>query len=326
MEVENYYSVLLYSKYSEFSKNIIKNIENSGFDFVNKKKLSTVCIDNDDIRNRILNSNNMDIKVVPCILVIHDDGIVEKYEGDDAFKWVDEIITKNIALQQTQQILQTQPTQLTQQSQVVQPTQQSQAIQYQQIPQQVQNQPQQPQYKPASQPAPAQFQEQAPPQFQEQAPPQFQEEIDHQFQEQIETKNYVQKPQPQPQFQQNRRMPPQREIPEKRTQPVKKNSQEVQEPQLTSIDDLSSGEEDLYDNIENNDIFPPKQVSLRSGAGTYELNTDFGKKAETKITRGIKATGESTGRKGKADVMSAALEMQKLREKEGDVIPKPTFA
>lgn len=315
MEVENYYSVLLYSKYSEFSKNIIKNIENSAFDFVNKKKLSTVCIDNDDIRNRILNSNNMDIKVVPCILVIHDDGIVEKYEGDDAFKWVDEIITKN------------QPVQQVQPSQVVQPVQQSQPIQSQPIQyQQVQNQQQvqQAQYKPASQPAPPQFQEQVPPQFQEQAPSQFQEEIDHQFQEQTEPQNYVQKPQPQ--FQQNRRMPPQREIPEKRTQPVKKISQEVQEPQLTSIDDLSSGEEDVYDNIENTDIFPPKQVSLRSGAGTYELNTDFGKKAETKITRGIKATGESTGRKGKADVMSAALEMQKLREKEGDVIPKPTFA
>jgi len=306
MELENYYSVLLYSKYSEFSKNIIKTIENSSFDFVNKKKLSTVCIDNDDIRNRILNSNDMHVKVVPCILVIHDDGIVEKYEGDDAFKWVDEIITKNQVAQPAQPGQQVQYQQVPQQVQYQQVPQQ---VQYQQLPQQVQNQQ-------VNQPV----QNHQSSQQVQQIETQFQEQIEPQ--EQTDSQNYVQKPQ----FQQNRRMPPQREIPEKRTQPAKKNSQEVQEHQLTSIDDLSSGEEDLYDNIGNDDIFPPKQVSLRSGAGTYDLNTDFGKKPETKVTRGIKASGESTGRKGKVDVMSAALEMQKLREKEGDVIPKPTFA
>ena len=120
-------------------------------------------------------------------------------------------------------------------------------------------------------------------------------------------------------------MPPQREVPETRTQPVKKRVQETFE--ATPIEDISSGEEDLYDNIGNEDLFPPKQVSLRTGAGSYELNTDFGKKPETKVLRGIKSsTTEPTGRKGKTDVMSAALEMQKLREKEGEVIPKPTFA
>ena len=275
MEIGNYYTVLLYSKYSEFSKSIIKQIESSSFDFVNKKKLSTVCIDNDDIRNRILKSNDMDIKTVPCILIIHDDGVVEKYEGEDAFKWVEEIISKNVHVEQQPQI---------QQPQIQQPQIQQPQIQQPQIQQQVQ------------------------PQIQPQLQPQIQQQIQPQLQQDIP-----------------RRMPPQREVPETRTQPVKKRVQETFE--ATPIEDISSGEEDLYDNIGNEDLFPPKQVSLRTGAGSYELNTDFGKKPETKVLRGIKSsTAEPTGRKGKTDVMSAALEMQKLREKEGEVIPKPTFA
>lgn len=273
--IENYYTVLLYSKYSEFSKNLIKQIENSSFDFVNKKNLSTVCIDNDEIRSRILASNNMDIKNVPCILIIYEDGVVEKYEGDDAFKWVEDSILKN---QEQSPITQPMGQQLMGQQQMGQQ-------QYQQpIGQQQYQQPmvQQPQYE----------------------------------------------TQPQIQTERHRRMPPQREVPETRTRPVKKRTQEYAEMEATPIEDLNSEDEELYDNVDNQDIFPPKQVSLRSGVGSYDLNNDFGKKAETKITRGIKSTEPSakTGRKGKVDVMSAALEMQKMREKEGDVIPKPTFA
>ena len=37
-------------------------------------------------------SNNIDIKFVPCILVVYPDGGVEKYEGSAAFRWVESVV------------------------------------------------------------------------------------------------------------------------------------------------------------------------------------------------------------------------------------------
>ena len=347
--IENYYTVLLYSKYSEFSKNLIKQIENSSFDFVNKKNLSTVCIDNDEIRSRILASNNMDIKNVPCILIIYEDGVVEKYEGDDAFKWVEDSILKNqeqspITQPMGQQLMGQQ--QMGQQQMGQQPMVQQQMLQQQMLQQPIAQQPiaQQPMVQQPMVQQPMIQQQYQQPMVQQPMgqQPMVQQSMgqqqmgQQQYQQPIGQQQYqqpmVQQPQyetqPQIQTERHRRMPPQREVPETRTRPVKKRTQEYAEMEATPIEDLNSEDEELYDNVDNQDIFPPKQVSLRSGVGSYDLNNDFGKKAETKITRGIKSTEPSakTGRKGKVDVMSAALEMQKMREKEGDVIPKPTFA
>jgi hypothetical protein len=86
--------VLFYSKYSQFSKNIIQTINSSQIDFVNNFKLKFVCIDNEALRKRILSSKKIIIKSVPCILVVYDNGAVEKYDDYNAFKWIDEIITK----------------------------------------------------------------------------------------------------------------------------------------------------------------------------------------------------------------------------------------
>jgi hypothetical protein len=59
-------------------------------------KINTVCIDNEEVRQRVINNEQIDVTTVPCILVIYADGNVEKYEGLDAFKWCEDIILKYV--------------------------------------------------------------------------------------------------------------------------------------------------------------------------------------------------------------------------------------
>ena len=47
--------------------------------------ITKCCIDNKDMRKRLAADTRIKIKVVPTILSIYDNGIIEKYEGDKAF-------------------------------------------------------------------------------------------------------------------------------------------------------------------------------------------------------------------------------------------------
>lgn len=85
--------ILLYSKYSHQCKKYM-NMINQSADFVSKIDLKTVCIDNEEVRKRIVNSKKIGITSVPCILVVYKDGGVEKYEGGTAFEWAEELIRK----------------------------------------------------------------------------------------------------------------------------------------------------------------------------------------------------------------------------------------
>ena len=87
-------SVLLYSKYSSLSKSLMNIIQTSGIDFTNQFSLQTLCIDNEKIRKRILKNKKIQVTSVPCILVIFPDGGVEKYDGNHAFEWVEDILKK----------------------------------------------------------------------------------------------------------------------------------------------------------------------------------------------------------------------------------------
>ena len=73
------------------------SIEASGVNFYDFTKSQLVCIDNEEVRDRIANNKEIDIEAVPCVLNIFNDGNVEKYEGLDAFKWVEQIVSKLIA-------------------------------------------------------------------------------------------------------------------------------------------------------------------------------------------------------------------------------------
>ena len=81
-------SVCLYSKYSSNSKKLLKTIADK------IPNINYICVDNEKVRGRILNNKNIKIDYVPCILIIRETGIVEKYEGQHAFQWAQNLLAK----------------------------------------------------------------------------------------------------------------------------------------------------------------------------------------------------------------------------------------
>tara|TARA_B110000208_G_scaffold185077_1_gene239735 strand:- start:4542 stop:5204 length:663 start_codon:yes stop_codon:yes gene_type:complete len=71
--------VLFWSKYSPHCKKLI--------DLMNQlnANITKCCIDNNDMRKRLATDTRIKIKVVPTILSIYDNGVIEKYEGEKAF-------------------------------------------------------------------------------------------------------------------------------------------------------------------------------------------------------------------------------------------------
>ena len=86
--------VLLYSKYSPMSTKLMTALSECPIDLETTVGLNTVCIDNQDVRKRLLKNGKIEISVVPCVLIVYRSGGVEKYEGDAAFQWIDESVSK----------------------------------------------------------------------------------------------------------------------------------------------------------------------------------------------------------------------------------------
>lgn len=87
--MNNQYFVILYSKYSNVCKKFMNDIKNAQLDF----NFNTVCVDNKQIRDKILNSSDFDINSLPCLLILNDNQTnIDKYEGQDAFIWLNDII------------------------------------------------------------------------------------------------------------------------------------------------------------------------------------------------------------------------------------------
>jgi hypothetical protein len=85
------YSVLIFSRYSSNCKKLTDMITGSGVDF---SPLQQLCIDNAQVRARIKANKQLDISIVPCILSVYPNGVVEKYEAEHAFSWVEDIIKR----------------------------------------------------------------------------------------------------------------------------------------------------------------------------------------------------------------------------------------
>lgn len=83
------YFVVLFSKYSNACKKFMDTINNGKLNM----NFNYLCIDNKDIRNKIVTSSEIDIKNVPCLLVINEQSeSIDKYEGQDSFIWINDII------------------------------------------------------------------------------------------------------------------------------------------------------------------------------------------------------------------------------------------
>lgn len=86
--------VLLYSKYSPMSNRLMTALNSCPIDLSTSVGLTTVCIDNEGIRSQILTANKIEISSVPCVLIVYRTGGVEKYEGGNAFQWINETVSK----------------------------------------------------------------------------------------------------------------------------------------------------------------------------------------------------------------------------------------
>lgn len=80
--------VCVYSRYSKASSSLLSIMEGN-LDF------RRLCIDHPEFRRIVLqDSQKFNIRQVPCILVFFSNGVMNKYEGDKAFSWAQETITK----------------------------------------------------------------------------------------------------------------------------------------------------------------------------------------------------------------------------------------
>ena len=138
MENKNSFKILLFSKYSDSSKRLLGLIQENNLTGIN-----LVCIDNEIVRKKI-ELSEMEINIVPCLLVVKDKNHVDKYEGNELNEWISlqQHHPNPLQHQLHQHQLQQHPHHQLQQHQLQQqhPQQQLQQLQQQQHPQ---HQPQQ---------------------------------------------------------------------------------------------------------------------------------------------------------------------------------------
>lgn len=76
-------NVLLYSKFSRACNKFLEILEKVP---LVEENTTLVCIDNSEVRKRIMNSKKLSIKEVPAFLRVYEsNGYVESFEGDKAF-------------------------------------------------------------------------------------------------------------------------------------------------------------------------------------------------------------------------------------------------
>jgi thioredoxin-like negative regulator of GroEL len=83
--------VVIYSRYCNESLQFLESLEKNTETV--KMDIRKLCIDNENIRERVLDSK-LGINSVPTILIYHANGEVEKYEENTCFEWLDFIIEK----------------------------------------------------------------------------------------------------------------------------------------------------------------------------------------------------------------------------------------
>ena len=97
---QQYLCVLFYSKYSKLSNEIIDVLNSIPEDIINMINIHLVSIDNEKTRSRIINDKKIKITFVPCIIIVYNDGNVEKYEGNTCLEWINTIVSKYIPSQE----------------------------------------------------------------------------------------------------------------------------------------------------------------------------------------------------------------------------------
>ncbi len=98
---DNIINVLVYSKFSQASTKLIGMIDKNP---PLKQNTHLLCIDNEEVRKRVVKSQKLNIKHVPCIMRLHEsNGYVESFEGEKAFSLVNTYYIEYLERQQSQQ-------------------------------------------------------------------------------------------------------------------------------------------------------------------------------------------------------------------------------
>lgn len=85
------YLVVLYSKYSSQCKRVLDLYNQCGIDYI-----KFICIDNIEVRKRILDSRRLNVSTVPCVLLMYRDGTMEKFESGDVAGWLIKQLEKHV--------------------------------------------------------------------------------------------------------------------------------------------------------------------------------------------------------------------------------------
>jgi hypothetical protein len=87
------HTILLHSSFSKLSNELIALIQNAPFNIQTLTNMSLVSVDTKLIRSKLKKSTSISVKVVPCILVVHPDGVVVQYDGRRCFDFINDIIS-----------------------------------------------------------------------------------------------------------------------------------------------------------------------------------------------------------------------------------------
>lgn len=97
----NIINVVVYSKFSQASTKLIGMIDKNP---PLKQNTQLLCIDNEEVRKRVIKSQKLNIKHVPCIMRLHENtGYVESFEGEKAFSLVNTYYIEYLERQQANQ-------------------------------------------------------------------------------------------------------------------------------------------------------------------------------------------------------------------------------
>jgi hypothetical protein len=140
---DSHVTVVMYSKFSSSCTNFLEILAK-----VPTFKHTLLCIDNEDVRKRVLSQSKLNVTEVPCIFRIYErTGYVETFEGDRAFTILNTHYNHYLEKIEKEQLLrmappspppQSQQSQLPPQMQQTQLPQQMQQMQQTQLPQQMQ--------------------------------------------------------------------------------------------------------------------------------------------------------------------------------------------
>jgi len=83
--------ILFYSKHSNACNTLFQMIDRVP---ILKKILSPICVDNEELRERIFSSKNFSFKKVPCIVKVNGNGEVELFEGVKSFQMISAYLAK----------------------------------------------------------------------------------------------------------------------------------------------------------------------------------------------------------------------------------------